>query len=191
MNHDTKNRFYLMLGVVLAAALMRVLPHPWNFTPVAAMALFGGAHFSSRWWAFLAPLGALFLSDAAIEMLYRMGAYPHAGFESLLGRAVIYAAFALIVGVGFVLRERRTSPLPVAGASLAASTLFFLVTNFAVWAGSGMYPATPAGLAACYVAAIPFFGGTLMGDLFYTAVFFGAFAFMERKVPAFAAVRAG
>jgi hypothetical protein len=74
--------------------------------------------------------------------------------------------------------------LRVGGAAVASSVLFFLITNFGTWTLSGMYPMTASGLAACYVAAIPFFQNTIAGDLFYSGLLFGGFALLERAVPA-------
>jgi len=161
------SRFGLMAGLVFGAAATRLLPHPPNFTAVGAIALFAGAHFSRKIWALAVPLAAMLVSDAVL------------GFSSSL--PVVYATFAMIVGLGLLLRERKMRVLPVAGAAVAAATLFYLTTNFAVWAMSGMYPKTPAGLVACYVAAIPFFGPTLAGDLSYTAVLFAGFAWAEHR----------
>ena len=87
-----------------------------------------------------------------------------------------------IVGIGFLLRDRRT-PLQIAGASLAGSVLFFVVTNFGVWMLGSLYPKTLEGLVACYVAAIPFFHNTLLGDAFFTAVLFGGFVLAQRRFP--------
>lgn len=163
-----KPRFALLAGMIFGAAALRLFPHPPNFEPIGALALFGGAQVDDKKWAFILPLAALFLSDAVL------------GFHSQM--PVIYATFALIVCMGFALRERVT-PLPVAGASLAASALFFIVTNFGVWALDGLYPRNVEGLIACYVAAIPFFGNTMAGGLFYAAVLFGGLALAERKIP--------
>ena len=166
-----KPRLALLIGMIFAAAAMRLLPHPPNFTPVGALALFGGAHVDKNRWAFIIPLAAMLLSDAVI------------GFHNQM--PIVYGSFALIVCMGFALRERKTL-LPVTGAALAASTLFFIVTNFGVWAFESLYPKTLVGLVSCYVAAIPFFGNTVAGNLFYTAVLFGAFALVERKILLFA-----
>ncbi len=167
-----KPRLILLVSMILAAAAMRLVPHPSNFTPIGALALFGGAHFGKRRWAFVLPLAALLLSDAIL------------GFHSQM--LVVYGTFALVVCMGFYLRERRTA-LPIAGAAVAASTLFFIVTNFGVWAFDGLYPRTFEGLVVCYIAAIPFFGNTLAGAFFYSALLFGGFALAERKIPVFAA----
>lgn len=163
--------------MVLAAAALRVLPHPPNVTPIAAMAVFAGARFDRRRWAFAVPLAAMLVSDAALEVLFGWG------FHSQM--AAVYLSFALITCIGFWLRRRR-GIVPVATAVIASSTLFFATTNFAVWATGGSYPPTAAGLAACYIAAIPFYGLALAGDLVYAAILFGAFAFAQRRFPIFA-----
>ena len=164
-------RSALVTGMIFGAAALRLLPHPPNFDPIAALALFAGARIDNRRWAFIVPLAAMVVSDAVI------------GFHSQL--PLVYGVFALIVWMGFALR-RRSTPLPVVGASLLASTLFFIVTNFGVWAFDGLYPRSFEGLVACYVAAIPFFGNTAAGGLFYTAVLFGGLALAKKKIPCFA-----
>jgi len=166
-----KPRAMLLIGMIAAAAALRLLPHPSNFTPIGALALFAGAHFDDKRWAFIVPLAAMFLSDILI------------GFHGQM--PVVYAAFAVIVCLGFALKEKKTA-LRVTGASLAAATFFFVVSNFSVWAFDGLYPMTLAGLATCYIAAIPFFQNWLVGTVFYAAVLFGGFALAERKLPVFA-----
>ncbi len=169
-----KSRAMLLIGMIAAAAALRLLPHPSNFTPIGALALFAGAHFDDKRWAFIVPLAAMFLSDILI------------GFHGQM--PVIYGAFAVIVCMGFVLREKRTA-LRVTGASLAAATFFFIVSNFAVWAFDGLYPMTFQGLVTCYVAAIPFFQNWLAGTLLYSAALFGGFALLEAKLPVLAPAR--
>ncbi len=166
---STAARIVFILSAIAAAAALRLVPHPPNFTPIGAMALFSGAFLSRRGViAFAAPLGALLVSDAIL------------GFYS--GMAVNYLAVALIVLLGSV-ALRRIAPLRLLGSALGASLLFFTVSNFGVWATSGMYAPTAAGLAACYVTAIPFFQNTLAADLFYSVLLFGGFALIERAVP--------
>jgi len=171
-----KPRLALLTGMIFGAAALRLLPHPPNFEPIGALALFAGAHVDNKRAAFFIPLAALLLSDALI------------GFHSQM--FMVYAAFALIVWMGFGLRS-RSRPLPVAGASLAASTLFFIMSNFGVWAFDNLYPRTLEGLVTCYVAAIPFFGNTVAGGLFYAAVLFGGLALAERKIPRLAPAMRG
>jgi hypothetical protein len=165
----THPRFLALLGIVAAAAALRLLPHWPNFTPIAAMALFGGAHFARRGTAFAVPLAAMLLSDLLLGL--------HASLP------FVYAAFAAIVGLGLLLRTRRTVA-GVGAAALAASLLFFVVTNLGAWAVGGLYPHSAAGLAQAFTAALPFYAPTLAGDAFYTALLFGGFALAQRRLPA-------
>jgi hypothetical protein len=169
---------------VLLAALSRMLPHPPNFTPIAGMALFGAAHFSRRWMAWLVPLLAFWISDLFINYGYfqKIIWLPSWGLWT-------YGPMALIVLLGIRVLK-KISPARVVGSSLGASLLFFLISNFGVWLGGTIYPPTPAGLMSCYAAGIPFFGNTLLGDLFYCAVLFGGFALAQRQVPALQTSRA-
>jgi hypothetical protein len=162
-------RIVALLTAILGAAALRLVPHPPNFSPIAAMALFGGAYFGRRWIAFVAPLAAMLIGDAII------------GFHPYMWAT--YLSMALIVLIGWAVRARIT-PLRVGAAAVASSVLFYLLTNFSVWLASSVYPQTLAGLAACYVAAIPFFQNTLAGDLFYTGLLFGGFVLLERLIPA-------
>lgn len=163
-----KPRFLALISIILLAAASRLIPHPPNVTPLTAVALFGGAYFSDRRLAFLVPLTALFLSDLILGFYHHM--------------EVVYLSFALIVAIGLWLQKHRTV-FPIACAALASSVLFFVLTNFGVWAFDALYPKTLEGLMACYVAAIPFFRNTLLGDLSYTVVLFGGFALLERRIP--------
>jgi hypothetical protein len=162
------SRTIALLSAILVAAVLRLVPHPPNFTPIGAMALFSGAYLGRRGLAFAAPLGAMILSDAVL------------GFYS--GFWITYLAVALIVAVGW-LALPRVSVLHVGGAAIASSVLFFLVSNFGTWASSGMYAHTLTGLSACYVAAIPFFQNTIAGDLFYATILFGGFRIAELLMP--------
>jgi hypothetical protein len=164
-----KTRLLVLISMILLAAASRLVPHPPNMTSLTSVALFGGAYFCDRRLAFLVPLSALFLSDLMLGFYHHM--------------EVVYVSFALIVTIGLWLRKHRTI-FPIVGATLASSVLFFVLTNFGVWAFDALYPKTLAGLVACYVAAIPFFQNALLGDLLYTTVLFGGFAVLERTLPA-------
>jgi hypothetical protein len=170
-------RFVVLAGMVLVAAATRLLPHPPNFTAVGAMALFGGACFSNRIVAVVIPLVAMFLSDLALGLRFGSFAYT---FHPLM--PVIYGSFILIACIGFLLRGRRRL-VPIACGSLAASTLFYVVTNFGVWLFGSGYPKSFEGLLACYTAAIPFFGNTIMGDAVFSALLFGGLAWAEWGFP--------
>lgn len=173
-------KYRIAIVLIILAALTRVLPHPHNFTPIAAIGLFGAATFDRRWLLFAVPFAALFLSDLFINnVLYAQFYEGFVWFTSVW----IYAAFAAVILLGRVLLHAKVSAKNVLVASLSASGIFFLVTNFSVWAQSGMYPKTGAGLLACYTAGLPFLGNTLLGDLFFSAVLFGGYAWaMQSKL---------
>lgn len=165
--------------IILVAALSRLLPHPFNFTPIGAIALFGGAQFSRKYLAFLVPLAAMLVSDLLI------------GFHGSMW--AVYLAFILTVAIGMGFLRKITAGR-VFGSALLSSVLFFLITNFAVWYGSsGFYPQTLAGLGACYAAGLQFyqqtffgnlFLNTVMGDLFFSGLLFGTYELIKRRVPA-------
>jgi len=149
------------LLIIACAAFLRLIPHPPNFAPIAAIALFGGVYLPKK-YALILPLGALILSD------YFLGFY---GSTMLY----VYASFALIGLLGLWVRSRKKVPV-VFAASLSSSVLFFLITNFGVWASpTSWYAPNLSGLINSYTMALPFFRNTLVGDLVYTGVFFGAY----------------
>jgi len=162
-------RTLLALALIALAAALRIAPHPWNFTPVGAMALFSGAVLKDRRLAFLSPLLALFAGDLFV------------GFHSLM--PIVYSSFLLSVIIGRFLQNRRTV-LRLGAATLLGSAQFFLLTNFAVWWLLNSYPKTASGLAACYLAGLPFFWNTLAGDSLYVALLFGSYALAEHFIPA-------
>ena len=154
-------------ALVLLAAALRILPHPWNFTPIGAMALFSGSAFRERWLRFTFPLLALFAGDAVV------------GFHKLM--PAVYLSFAVSVAIGMWIGEERKF-FRIAGGTLLGATQFFLVTNFAVWAVFTTYPKSAAGLTACYAAGIPFYWNSLAGDALYAGLLFGGYALAERLV---------
>lgn len=173
----------LALALILLAVVTRLglnlLPHPpHNFSPIAAMGLFGAAVFARRWLALAVPFLALFLSDLFLNNVIYSQFYV--GF-TLITSWWIYAAFGLVMLVGWaLLRERLTAGL-VVGASLTGSLLFFLITNFSVWIEGTMYPKTGAGLLACYAAGLPFLKNTVLGDLLFSGALFGAYAWLGSR----------
>jgi hypothetical protein len=174
-------RFNLLLLLILAAAFSRLIPHPFDFTPVGAIALFGAAYFSNKRVAFVVPLLAMWLSDIVIQNTI----YAEAGhFWFYPGTFPYnYLAFSLTVPLGFLLLKKIKIVTLISGG-IAATVLFFLISNFGCWAGSAAYPQNPSGLLSCYAAGIPFFGNMLAGNLFYSALLFGAFEAAQRKFPA-------
>jgi len=173
-----KPNLLTIASLIALAALSRLAPHWWNLTAVGAVCLFGGAYFERKWLAFFVPLAALAISDVFLQTFVYPGMGPNY-FK--------YVCFAATVPLGMFL-QGRTRLLPVAWAAVAASVLFFLLSNFGVWlAGDGsgqarMYPLTPAGLLACYIAAIPFSLNTLYGNLLFSGVLFGGLEFYKSTV---------
>ena len=162
-------KLLILTAIIFAVALFRWLPHPANVSPIAAMALFGGAYFADKRMAFIVPFLALMLGDVLI------------GFHDTM--VFVYAGFALTVGIGIWL-QHRISSANVLISAIGASLLFFIITNFGVWATSGMYTYSPEGLLQAYVAAIPFLQNSLMGNLVFSAAMFGGYALLQQRLPA-------
>jgi hypothetical protein len=163
----------LALGLTVLSALARLAPHPPNFTPVGGMSLFAGARLRG-WQAYLIPLVLMAVTDPLLTLLYGTPGYT-------LASPFVYASFLVNVWIGRRL-QRSENPIAIGGAALVCSVQFFLVTNFAVWLRSHLYPPDWSGLLACYTAAIPFFGLTLAGDLLYSGALFGLHAWLSRTV---------
>lgn len=161
-----RTNLMIMLGIVALAAVWRLVPHPDNMAPVAAMALFAGARLSHPLARYALPVAAMVISDLLI------------GFHSTMGFVYVGMLFAVLMGS--FLRDRGIGAY--AGASVANSLVFFLVTNFGVWQATGMYAADLSGLAASYLAGVPFLWKTLAGDLFFTLSFFALFSLVDQRV---------
>jgi len=162
-----KNIRPIALALTILSALGRLIPHPPNLTPVGASSLFAGARLNG-WMAYLLPI----LVMAATDPL--LGGYSRS-------TPLIYLSFLISVWIGRRVRNTE-SPLRIGTACVVSSVQFFLLSNFPVWLFGTMYPKSPGGLAACYIAALPFFGGTVLGDLFFTALIFGLYAVLIRTV---------
>lgn len=162
-------RVLTILAIILFAALARLLPHPPNVTPLAAMALFAGSYLADRRLAFVVPFVALFLSDLLL------------GFHATM--PFVYAGFVLTVLLGMKVIGSRRGAMRVGAATVASSLVFYAITNFGVWATQTLYPHTVEGLVAAYVAGLPFLRNALAGDLFFVAVIFSGFAIAARGIP--------
>lgn len=151
-------KFFLIFGLVLLAGFSRLIPHPWNFTALGAMALFSGSLLADKKWALLAPVFTLFWTDLIL------------GFHSTM--IYVYASVVLITCLGF---WAQTSKFKILTSSVLGSLLFFISTNFGVWFSQNLYPKTFEGLIQCYVMALPFFENQIAGDFFYLGVLYGAY----------------
>ena len=166
METQKQDNSYLEIGIAVAlvtlAAVARLLPHLPNATPIAAMALFGGAILPKK-WGWILPVVAMLATDAIL------------GWYTLPIMAAVYGSFILTNLIGTAVRPKLNIST-VLGGSLAGSLLFFTLTNFAVWAWTPMYQPTLSGLVTCYAAALLFFRNTVVGDLGYTVAIFGTYA---------------
>ncbi|HXC06656.1 MAG TPA: DUF6580 family putative transport protein [Bacteroidia bacterium] len=181
---QVKLRFGVLAGIIAAATLSRIaipplLGHPSNFAPIGALALFSGCYFSGKLSKFIVPLLAVWVGDIFVNYFLQ-------GHWTLFypGFYWQYGSYILMALIGMKLTN-RVKPLNVLGTSLAGSALFFIISNFGCWAG-GMYPPTLAGLLTCYEMGIPFFRSTLLSDVIYSGVLFGAFELAQRRFPVLA-----
>src|SRR5260370_23271882 len=151
----------LWIVMVVLGACARLVPHPWNFTPMMAIGLFAGTHARKVSTGVLATLFALALRDAVLGLC--------SGFW------YVYAAALIPVFLGKSIRDRSGAGV-IAAAAFASSLSFFLITNFMAWATGNMYPHTIGGLSACFLTGIPFYRNQVLGDTFYTVAIFGGFS---------------
>jgi hypothetical protein len=154
------------LLIIFIAVILRLIPHPPNMAPIAAMALFGGAYLNKK-YALIMPIIAMIISDYFL------------GFHNLI--LFVYGSFFLIGVVGLILRN-KINPKNIFFASIFSSIAFFLITNFGVWLVFNFYPKTSLGLLNCYIAAIPFFRNSVLGDLLYNGIFFGGYELTLRLI---------
>jgi hypothetical protein len=158
----------IVFALIALGVCARLVPHPWNFTPIGAMALYAGARLPKLYMSAVTTVAALLISDAFL------------GFYS--GMWYVYGASLIPVLLGAFVQGRRLGIAALLPATLLSGFSFFVVTNAAVWATGHLYPRTLSGLATCFTAAIPFYQNQVAGDLFYTAALFGADMLFRRLV---------
>jgi len=165
-------RIIAITAIIFTAALLRLIPHAPNFSPIGAIALFGGAYLSRKYLAYLIPFAALLLSDVFL------------GFYGI-GMLVTYGAFAVSILIGSQLKKNLTW-YNVAFASVASSVSFFLITNLVFFypSAAGLYTHDFAGVIQCYAAGLPFFQNTFASDLVYNGILFGSFYLLNVNIPA-------
>jgi hypothetical protein len=174
---SSKNIAWSFLLLIVIAAVYRIIPgRPYGFAPQWAMAIFAGAVIRDKKWAFIIPVLSMFVSDLLYQVLYLNGATSIPGFYE--GQWQNYLLFTLLVFVGRVVR--KINILQIAGASLAAPTLYFMVSNFLVWASNGTTrgldrPKTLDGLMQCYTDAIPFYRTSIVATFVFSAILFGSY----------------
>ena len=164
--------------IILLAAFTRIMPHPPNFSPMAAIGLFGAAHFAKKWQAFFIPLIGIWVSDLVINnYVYSSSSSNFVWFYS--GFYWQYISYILIIFTGLFIFNRGISLTKTAGGMISSSGIFFLVSNFGVWAGGTMYPKNFGGLITCYAAGVPFIHNTIISDVLFTTVLFGTYYLLQ------------
>ena len=179
MSESKNNNFYLVLGLILIVAFSRLIPHYPNFTPLCSIALFGAKYFNNRYLAYILPIFSLWLSDIIINN-FVLGQYFNEFTLFYSGFYWQYGSIILITLIGR-LTLKNISFSKILGVSLSSSLIFFVISNFGVWISSSFYPNTLSGLISCYVAAIPFYYGTLGGAIFYSFFLFGSYEFISKR----------
>jgi hypothetical protein len=178
MNYS-KNIVWTFLLLIIVAALYRIIPgRPFGFAPQWAMAVFAGAVIKDKKWAFIMPVLSMFVSDLFYQVLYIGGISNMPGFYE--GQSQNYLLFSLLVFVGLAIKKLNV--LQIGVASVTAPTLYFLVSNFFVWASNGVTrgldrPKTFNGLILCYTDGIPFYKMSILATLFFSAILFGSYIF--------------
>lgn len=177
-----KQTVYSFLLLVAVAAVYRIVPRPeslWGFAPQIAMAIFGGSVIKDKKFAFLLPLLSMFISDALFHILYLSGMGNTPGFYT--GQFTNYVLFGLLTVVGFFIHQRNV--LQIGLGALVAPVIYFLLSNLQVWIGGGGWghPKTIEGLMLTYNDGLPFFKGSLLATVFFSAVLFGGYYLLTRK----------
>lgn len=161
-------RFWTYFSLIVVAVVMRLIPHPSDFSPIAALALFAGAqargNSENKWMIFTIPFVAMLISDMVL------------GFHNTMW--AVYLSFALITLLGLTIKNRKQVS-SIALNTFVGATLFFVVTNFAVWMTGGLYTMDMKGLSECFVAALPFFDRSLLGDVCFVTMLFGGWHVAE------------
>jgi hypothetical protein len=175
----------LLAGIWRLMVTAPVLGPLSNFTPIGAMALFGGCYYKSKWKALLIPLITLWLSDVVIDSLV----YYHSLTWFYQGFIWVYAAFALMVLIGMFIKKVSVKSIIIAG--IVATFAHWIITDLGVWFGHGLdittgkpYTFDLAGLWKCLLLAIPFEKNMLLGNFVFGAAMFGGFEWAQRKFPA-------
>ncbi|MCS5623278.1 MAG: DUF6580 family putative transport protein [Candidatus Neomarinimicrobiota bacterium] len=166
--------------IILLAAFTRIMPHPPNFSPMAAIGLFGAAHFAKKWQAFLIPLIGIWISDLVINnFVYSSHSSNFVWFYG--GFYWQYISYVFIIFAGLFIFNKGISVTNTLGGMVSSSGIFFLFSNFGVWAGGAMYTKNISGLITCYAAGIPFIHNTIISDALFTTVLFGTYYLLQTE----------
>jgi hypothetical protein len=183
MNNKIELKFGALIALIIVVALARLIPNMPNFSPMAAIALFCAAHFNKLWKAILVTLLATFVSDVILNntIYSSMNNGFTFFYDGFILQYIAYAVIALM-GSTFFININKTK---VIGGSLATTLVFFIISNFGAWISLPFYSKDIAGLMSSYAAGLPFLKNTLLSDLFYTSLLFGAYYLLQNRFAAF------
>lgn len=179
---NTKQLAASFILLIIIASLYRIMPgRPYGFAPMIAMAIFGGAIIKDKKFAFLLPLAAMFVSDGLYQLLYINGVGNITGFYD--GQLTNYILFGGLTVFGFFIKNFNIKKIAI--ASFAAPTVYFLISNFLVWASSSPLaglgrPKTFSGLMMCYGDGLPFYPWSVASTFIFSAIFFGSYYLMTK-----------
>ncbi len=182
--NNNKSLLITAVLVIFAGAMARLIPHPINFAPIGALAIFGGMTIKEKKYALVLPLGALLLSDLLFELFTKTPGF-YGGSQYF-----VYGAFILVTFLATLVK--KTTVMSVFAACVWSGIIFFALSNFGVWASGGYYPKTWAGLTTCFAAAIPFYSNdffgnmalnTLWSNIFFSGLLFGAYYLVKQSLP--------
>ena len=181
-NLKFKPQTLVLISIILIASLSRLIPHMPNFSPIGAISLFGAAFFKEKWKAFFIPILATWLSDLFINNIIYSNynsnfIWFHNGFHWLV------FSYGFIVLFGMTLFKSSLTFSRLGIGAFGSGIIFFIISNFGVWVNGLMYSKDLLGLINCYIAGIPFFRGTLLGNFFYVPVLFGTYYFLQKRFP--------
>lgn len=171
MKTKFNSSFIIISALIVVAASLRILFNEysiWNFSPVAAIALFSGVRFNDKKIAFIVPISIMLLTDFIIGVHQYMWS--------------VYFSLSLVTVLGIVI-SKKENIISILFGSITSSVLFYLITNLVFFYSQSQYPYNLSGQIASYTAAIPFFGNTLMSDLFFNGVLFGSWYLIKRTNP--------
>ena len=183
MNTSNKQLILTAAGIILAAALSRLLPHAPNFAPIGALGIFGGTTVKDKKYAFIFPLGALLISDIILQSFTSTSGFY--GWEQIF----VYAAVTLTTFLAT--RIKKANAANILLACVWTGIIFFLLSNFGVWVAHLYYPHSFAGLMQCYGQALVFYHNDLFsnfainsiaGNVFFSALMFGAYALVKKNI---------
>lgn len=174
MNTENK-QFLLAFLLIVAGVILRLLEVIPNFSPVTAIALFGGAYLINKKWSVIIPVASLLIGDILLGYKHNYAFFHNTIF-------FVYISYILIVLLGWKLREEKLNYLKVGAFAITSSLLFFFISNFGVWIVGTLYERNVEGLVKCFAMAIPFFKYTFAGDLFYSFAFFIAYDLISKTI---------